>query len=1095
MKNLSQFICVIVISMMMGFTIQAQTLVEDWGSSNNYTAWPILNTADTPAGNASMGDGNAPTNWTALRGEFSPLQATTTQAVVVKGKLEYVGGSGGSGYTHMRYALTFQDSTTLNYQYSDSAAWVSSKGHSGYGFHPRTGNGTMSNGNGGAGTLWEVSNGNWASTWSNNGVPITDVLQAPRNAEMDEGVYDFAISVLAVDDTTNEISWYLVAEDNSYWFGGTVNGKATSTKFNGIEFGINKDNSITQFNLTGVTVDLGDPIEVPEAPWEPFYIDLWGLSAEYNTAWPILNDSTYLVGDGSMGGEVVSAWKGLQGGFGQDVMITTEKALIVEGEIEFVGADAGDAYTVLRYALTHQEGTTLQNALTDSATWSVQGGHKGYGFHPRTGNGTMSNGNGGVGTVWTIGGGNWASTWSNNGGPIADVIQAPRNAEITAGTYDFAISVISIDDTTNEISWYLIKDDNSYWYGGTVQAASTTKKFNSLLFGVNEVEWTQINVKAAKVDLGDPIEVPEAPWEPFYIDLWGLSAEYNTAWPILNDSTYLVGDGSMGGEVVSAWKGLQGGFGQDVMITTEKALIVEGEIEFVGADAGDAYTVLRYALTHQEGTTLQNALTDSATWSVQGGHKGYGFHPRTGNGTMSNGNGGVGTVWTIGGGNWASTWSNNGGPIADVIQAPRNAEITAGTYDFAISVISIDETTNEISWYLIKDDNSYWYGGTVQAASTTKKFNSLLFGVNEVEWTQINVKAAKVDLGDPIEVPEAPWEAYYVDNWGFLGGRSAGWTLTPGELTGNVSIDGNAGVKYWTALRGEIEEITPKTDQALIVTGKMNFVGGGFEGWTSLRLGLFYSSTAGSLSDDKWNGDEMASGYLFVPPSGTTEFTSWGDNAPGSAGAVVNDSWMTTNGENSFMLGDSFQLPTGAYAGPGEYEFAFSAGPRSDGSNEIRYYINKTGGTYSFGGLITDNSKVIDTYNSFNIALNTHSVGTTELHLSDVKVDRGEHISVPGVVAIEDNSDLLPTEYALNQNYPNPFNPTTTIEFAIPKSGNVSLVVFDILGRQVAELVQGQYDAGYFKVNFDASNLASGIYFYRLETNSFVSVKKLMLLK
>ena len=89
----------------------------------------------------------------------------------------------------------------------------------------------------------------------------------------------------------------------------------------------------------------------------------------------------------------------------------------------------------------------------------------------------------------------------------------------------------------------------------------------------------------------------------------------------------------------------------------------------------------------------------------------------------------------------------------------------------------------------------------------------------------------------------------------------------------------------------------------------------------------------------------------------------------------------------------------------------------------------------------------------------------------------------------------MPTVYSLSQNYPNPFNPTTTIKFGIPKAGDVSLAVYDILGRKVAELINGNLTAGYHTVNFNATNLASGVYFYRIEAGDFVSVKKLMLLK
>jgi hypothetical protein len=89
----------------------------------------------------------------------------------------------------------------------------------------------------------------------------------------------------------------------------------------------------------------------------------------------------------------------------------------------------------------------------------------------------------------------------------------------------------------------------------------------------------------------------------------------------------------------------------------------------------------------------------------------------------------------------------------------------------------------------------------------------------------------------------------------------------------------------------------------------------------------------------------------------------------------------------------------------------------------------------------------------------------------------------------------LPKEYRLLQNYPNPFNPSTTIKFELAKSGNASLIVYDMLGRPVATLVNGEIEAGYHTVNFNASNLAAGVYFYSLQAGDFSSVKKLILLK
>lgn len=92
-------------------------------------------------------------------------------------------------------------------------------------------------------------------------------------------------------------------------------------------------------------------------------------------------------------------------------------------------------------------------------------------------------------------------------------------------------------------------------------------------------------------------------------------------------------------------------------------------------------------------------------------------------------------------------------------------------------------------------------------------------------------------------------------------------------------------------------------------------------------------------------------------------------------------------------------------------------------------------------------------------------------------------------------TDEIPLTYALYQNYPNPFNPTTTIKYSIPRTERVTLKIYNILGQEVATLVDEEQKPGVYELKFDASNLASGVYFYRLKAGGFVDVKKMVLMK
>ena len=130
------------------------------------------------------------------------------------------------------------------------------------------------------------------------------------------------------------------------------------------------------------------------------------------------------------------------------------------------------------------------------------------------------------------------------------------------------------------------------------------------------------------------------------------------------------------------------------------------------------------------------------------------------------------------------------------------------------------------------------------------------------------------------------------------------------------------------------------------------------------------------------------------------------------------------------------------------------------------------------------------TLSSFALDKNNYLYAATD----DGTIYRSSKPFDPKPTSINDVT-FIPKEYSLSQNYPNPFNPSTIINYQLPKQAHMTLKIYDILGREVKTLVDEIKNAGNYKIEFNASNLSSGIYFYRLQSNSFSQTKKLILLK
>lgn len=116
--------------------------------------------------------------------------------------------------------------------------------------------------------------------------------------------------------------------------------------------------------------------------------------------------------------------------------------------------------------------------------------------------------------------------------------------------------------------------------------------------------------------------------------------------------------------------------------------------------------------------------------------------------------------------------------------------------------------------------------------------------------------------------------------------------------------------------------------------------------------------------------------------------------------------------------------------------------------------------------------------------LNTNLKSGEDIVISDATIQK---LIVSG--------ELLPTDYSLEQNYPNPFNPMTKIRYSVPFTDRINISIYNILGEMVTTLVNQIQEAGRYEIKFDATQFASGIYIYRMETSNYSSVKKMIVIK
>jgi len=158
------------------------------------------------------------------------------------------------------------------------------------------------------------------------------------------------------------------------------------------------------------------------------------------------------------------------------------------------------------------------------------------------------------------------------------------------------------------------------------------------------------------------------------------------------------------------------------------------------------------------------------------------------------------------------------------------------------------------------------------------------------------------------------------------------------------------------------------------------------------------------------------------------------------------------------------------------------------------------GDALSYTATSSDEAVAIVTVESNTMTVTAVATGSTTITITASDGRGGEAntsfvVNVPSGVAVEDLGGEVPTEYALDQNYPNPFNPITTIQWALPEAGHVTMRIYNVQGVEIATLMDEPFPPGRYSVSWDASDFASGMYMYRIEVGKYADTKALILIK
>jgi len=400
-----------------------------------------------------------------------------------------------------------------------------------------------------------------------------------------------------------------------------------------------------------------------------------------------------------------------------------------------------------------------------------------------------------------------------------------------------------------------------------------------------------------------------------------------------------------------------------------------------------------------------------------------------------------------------------------------DTRLTSNSSYSGYSSVSVSGQVVHVAWLDQRDGNSEIYykrsidGGSSWGADTRLTNNSLLS-----EYPSVSVSGQIAHLVW-VDSRDGNTEIYYKRSSD--GGSSWGADT---RLTNNSSLSDDPSV----SVSGQVIHIVFYDNRD-----------GNYE--------IYYKrSTDGGSSwgaDVRLTNNVLISGRPSVAVSGQSAHVIWHDNRDGNY-----EIYYKRSSDGGSSWGADTRLTNNASLS--EYPSVSASGQvvhavwhdNRDGNPEI-YYKRSIDGGSSWGA----DTRLTNSTNSSYYPSTAISGQAVHVVWSDMRDGNSEiyykRDPTGNLVGIQNISNEIPDGFSLEQNYPNPFNPATNIKFNILKAGIVKLVIYDVLGNEVAQPVNGEYNAGTYKVDFDASSLSSGVYIYKIEAEGFTDVKKMMLIK